>query len=75
MLAAEVTDLQTVTVRIYQNAGRNRGCDTAGFLADLFLFPTLAPLEIHSEVTTNSLQIIPSPDGKVPFNIFTATVV
>lgn len=37
MLTAKVTNLQIVTVRMHQNAGKKRGCGTAEFLANLFL--------------------------------------
>jgi len=35
----------------------------------------LAPLKIHSEVTTNIFQTISDPAVNAPFSIFTATVV
>lgn len=72
MLTAKVTNLQTLTVRIYHNGGRKRGCDTAGCLADLLLshYPLLKSLQRLPHIVCKS-----SPNRKVPFNIFTATVV
>lgn len=74
MLAAKVTNLQIVTVRIYQNAGRNRGCDIGGFLANHFFShqPLLKSIQRLPQIVCKAFQ---AQMGKVPFNIFTATVV
>lgn len=60
MLTAKVTNLQIATVRMYQNAGRKRSCDTAGFSADLLLShkPLLKSIQRLPQIVCKSFQAL-----------------